>query len=61
VPLQSVVTRSLLTVLIGWSGPGIVLGLGLGFMLEGIKMMSSGWLIATVAMTGTLLLLPPPV
>jgi predicted benzoate:H+ symporter BenE len=36
---------------------GIVLGLGFGFMLEGIKMMSSGWLIATVAVTGTLLLL----
>lgn len=36
---------------------GIVLGLGLGFMLEGIKMMSSGWLIASIAMTGTLLLL----
>ena len=36
---------------------GIVLGLGLGFMLEGIKMMSSGWLIATIGMTGTLLLL----
>lgn len=36
---------------------GIVLGLGLGFMLEGIKMMSSGWLIATVGMIGTLLLL----
>ena len=36
---------------------GIVLGLGLGFMLEGIKMMSSGWLIATIGMIGTLLLL----
>jgi hypothetical protein len=36
---------------------GIVLGLGMGFMLEGIKMMSSGWLIATIGMTGTLLLL----
>jgi hypothetical protein len=36
---------------------GIVLGLGFGFMLEGIKMMSSGWLIATIGMTGTLLLL----
>jgi hypothetical protein len=36
---------------------GIVLGLGLGFMLEGIKMMSDGWLIAGIAMTGTLLLL----
>jgi Molybdate transporter of MFS superfamily len=36
---------------------GIVLGLGLGFMLEGIKMMSSGWLIATIGVTGTVLLL----
>lgn len=36
---------------------GIVLGLGLGFMLEGITMMSSGWLIATIGMIGTLLLL----
>ena len=36
---------------------GIVLGLGLGFMLEGIKMMSSGWVIASIAMIGTLLLL----
>jgi MFS superfamily sulfate permease-like transporter len=36
---------------------GIVLGLGMGFMLEGIKMMSGGWLIATVAMVGTVLLL----
>jgi Molybdate transporter of MFS superfamily len=36
---------------------GIVLGLGLGFMLEGIKMMSEGWLIATLGMIGTLLLL----
>jgi Molybdate transporter of MFS superfamily len=36
---------------------GIVLGLGFGFMLEGIRMMSSGWLIATIGMTGTVLLL----
>jgi Molybdate transporter of MFS superfamily len=36
---------------------GIVLGLGLGFMLEGIKMMSEGWLIATIGMIGTVLLL----
>jgi xanthine/uracil/vitamin C permease (AzgA family) len=36
---------------------GIVLGLGLSFMLEGIKMMSSGWLIAAVGLVGTLLLL----
>src|ERR1700722_2180191 len=36
---------------------GIVLGLGMGFMLEGIKLMSGQWLIATVALLGTLLLL----
>lgn len=36
---------------------GIILGLGLGFMLEGIRMMSDGWLIAGVGMTGTVLLL----
>jgi hypothetical protein len=36
---------------------GIVLGLGMGFMLEGIKMMSSGWGIAAVGLVGTLLLL----
>src|SRR5277367_138791 len=36
---------------------GIVLGLGLGFMLEGIKMMGDGWLIATIGMSGTVLLL----
>jgi MFS superfamily sulfate permease-like transporter len=36
---------------------GIVLGLGMGFMLEGIKMMSGGWLIADVGLVGTLLLL----
>lgn len=36
---------------------GIVLGLGLGFMLEGTKLMQSGWLVASVGATGTLLLL----
>ncbi|HEV7612868.1 MAG TPA: putative sulfate/molybdate transporter [Steroidobacteraceae bacterium] len=36
---------------------GIVLGLGLGFMLEGIKMMNSGWVVAAVGLVGTLLLL----
>src|ERR1700733_8209595 len=36
---------------------GIVLGLGMGFMLEGIKMMSSGWPIAALGLVGTLLLL----
>jgi MFS superfamily sulfate permease-like transporter len=36
---------------------GIVLGLGMGFMLEGIKMMSGGWLVAAMALAGTLLLL----
>jgi Molybdate transporter of MFS superfamily len=36
---------------------GIVLGLGMGFMLKGIQMMSSDWAIAAVALVGTLLLL----
>jgi hypothetical protein len=36
---------------------GIVLGLGIGFMLQGIKLMSAQWLIAAVGLTGTLLLL----
>jgi MFS superfamily sulfate permease-like transporter len=36
---------------------GIVLGLGLSFMLEGIKMMQTGWPIAAIALLGTLLLL----
>jgi hypothetical protein len=36
---------------------GIVLGLGLGFMSEGIKLMSAQWLIAAIGLFGTLLLL----
>lgn len=36
---------------------GIVLGLGFGFMLEGVKMMQTNWLVAGIAGTGTLLLL----
>ena len=36
---------------------GIILGLGLSFMLEGIKMMQTGWLIAAVGLFGTLMLL----
>lgn len=36
---------------------GIVLGLGLGFMIQGIKLMSAEWLIAAVGLLGTLLLL----
>jgi MFS superfamily molybdate transporter len=36
---------------------GIVLGLGMGFMLQGIRMMSSGWLIASIGLIGTVLLL----
>jgi predicted benzoate:H+ symporter BenE len=36
---------------------GIVLGLGMAFMLEGVKMMADGWLIAAIGLTGTLLLL----
>lgn len=36
---------------------GIVLGLVIGFMLEGIRSMSSGWVVAGMALAGTLLLL----
>ncbi|HLQ86180.1 MAG TPA: molybdate transporter family protein [Salinisphaeraceae bacterium] len=36
---------------------GIVLGLGFAFMLQGIEMMASGWLLSGVALIGTLLLL----
>jgi MFS superfamily sulfate permease-like transporter len=36
---------------------GIVLGLGMAFMIEGVKLMAGGWLIAAVALIGTLLLL----
>jgi hypothetical protein len=36
---------------------GIVLGLGIGFMLDGIRMMSDGWIIAAIGLLGTLLLL----
>jgi MFS superfamily sulfate permease-like transporter len=36
---------------------GIVLGLGISFMLEGIKLMQGGWLAAGVGLLGTLLLL----
>ncbi|TAK83574.1 MAG: sulfate transporter [Betaproteobacteria bacterium] len=36
---------------------GIILGLGMAFMIEGIKMMATGWLIAAIGLVGTLLLL----
>ncbi|SRR6266536_1618424 len=36
---------------------GIILGLGLSFMLEGIKMMADNWIIGGAALLGTLLLL----
>lgn len=36
---------------------GIILGLGFGFMLEGLKMMAAGWVIAAIGLTLTLLLL----
>jgi len=36
---------------------GIVLGLGIAFMLEGIRMMASGWIVASIGLAGTLLLL----
>jgi MFS superfamily sulfate permease-like transporter len=36
---------------------GIVLGLGLGFMLEGMRMMSGGWVVSIVALFLTLILI----
>ena len=36
---------------------GIVLGLGMAFMLEGVKMMATGWVIAVIGLIGTLLLM----
>lgn len=36
---------------------GIVMGLGFSFMLEGVKMMSSNWLLGGAALLGTMLLL----
>ena len=36
---------------------GIVLGLGISFMLQGIKLMQGGWLIAALGLLGALLLL----
>jgi hypothetical protein len=36
---------------------GIILGLGVGFMLEGIRMMSNAWVVAAIALTLALLLI----
>lgn len=36
---------------------GIVLGLGLAFMVEGTKLMQTGWLVAAIGAAGTLVLL----
>jgi hypothetical protein len=36
---------------------GIILGLGLSFMLDGVKLMSTGWVVAAIGLIGTLLLL----
>lgn len=36
---------------------GIILGLALNFMFEGLRMMSDGWLLASVALLATFLLL----
>lgn len=36
---------------------GIIMGLGFGFMLEGIRMMAAGWVLGGAALFGTLLLL----
>lgn len=40
---------------------GIIMGLGLSFMVAGIKMMATGWIMGGVALVGTLLLLTNPV
>jgi MFS superfamily sulfate permease-like transporter len=36
---------------------GIILGLGVGFMLSGVKMMADNWVLAAIGSAGTLLLL----
>ena len=36
---------------------GIVLGLGMAFMIEGTKMMATGWVVAAIGFVGTVLLL----
>jgi MFS superfamily sulfate permease-like transporter len=36
---------------------GIILGLGMGFMLEGVRMMALNWIVASVGLAGTVLLL----
>lgn len=36
---------------------GIILGLGFGFMIEGVKMMSGNWWLGAIGLAGTLLLL----
>lgn len=36
---------------------GIILGLGIGFMLEGIRMIATGWWAGGIALGGTILLL----
>lgn len=47
--MASLVARPVLT--------GIILGLGIGFMLEGMEMMADAWIVAGIALTLTLLLL----
>jgi MFS superfamily sulfate permease-like transporter len=36
---------------------GIILGLGMSFMLQGAKLMSEGWLVSAIGLAGTVLLL----
>ena len=36
---------------------GIVLGLGFAFMIEGVKMMATGWIVSATGFLGTILLL----
>lgn len=39
---------------------GIVVGLAISLMLAGVRMMSDGWLLAVIALAGTILLLTRP-
>lgn len=36
---------------------GIILGLGMAFMIEGTKMMATGWVVAALGLVGTIVLL----
>ena len=50
-------TRKIAAVIPRFVVVGIVLGLGMAFMIEGTKMMATGWIVAAIGFVGTLLLL----